>query len=53
MGKYQRLLSGLKPISDWYIQENEKIIALSPEEGADDPEDRKRYIPKNIVRSPE
>jgi hypothetical protein len=53
MGKYQRLPSGFKPISEWYIQENAKISALSPEEGADDPEDRKRYIPNNIVRSTE
>lgn len=53
MGNYQRLLSGFEPLSKWYIQENEKISALSPEEGADDPEDEKRYIPKNIVRSTE
>ena len=53
MGKYQRVLSGVTPISEWYIQENMKIIALSPEEGADNPEDEKRYIPKNIVRSTE
>ena len=53
MGNYQRLLSGFEPISERYIQENEKISVLSPEDGADDPEDKKRYIPKNIVRSTE